>query len=51
MEDCLQWKGSHTGVGEEFEEKGVAEKACDELTTVPIFHVPAQSGVGKKNQE
>lgn len=39
-----------TGAGGELEEKGAAEKICDELTATPLLHPSALLG-GNKNME
>ncbi|KAM9590860.1 uncharacterized protein ACIBXB_005909 [Morphnus guianensis] len=36
VEDCLPWEGPHAGAGGEFEEEGVEETTCDELTAIPV---------------
>jgi len=32
LKNCLPWVGPHAGAGEECEEKGAAERMCDELS-------------------
>ena len=44
MQDCLPWEGPHAGAGEECEEQGAAQTACDELTVTPIPCAPALLG-------
>jgi len=41
IKDSLPWEGPQAGAGEECEEEGAAETACDELSAAPILPPPA----------
>ncbi|TRZ15769.1 hypothetical protein HGM15179_011351 [Zosterops borbonicus] len=55
LEDCLLWEGPQAGAGEKCEvsspeEKGVAEKRDDELTTALIPH-PSELIQGRRERQ
>lgn len=46
-EGCISWEGPNAGAREQHEEEELAEVKHDEMTTIPILHIPCTSWRGR----